>query len=200
MMALKYVLLISLVIGLTFGQDIVDPVDPVEPVEPVEPFEPFETVDSGDPDESFEGVDGVDPFDTVDPIDFAEPDDTVEPVDPVDTSEAVEPTPVPRRTCYVGSGDTLDDLTSEVKECKYLQNSCQVKLEIKPDSYKVYGECKTAKACEDNTKGCYSQTLTRAQSQEVDHVCHFCCSNSNCNDAVFARSEWDRKIDELLFR
>ncbi|XP_039267361.2 uncharacterized protein LOC120342548 [Styela clava] len=181
MLSFKF-FLVSLILGLALAQETDD----------------FEGTAGGD-EVNVDAVEVVDVGgeDTITVIDDGTGEDAAE---SEEVAETIEPTPAYRRSCHVGFGSNFTDIQSKNKTCNFLENSCQVKVEINSNGMRVYGECKEFRACQNNAKfhDCYSATMTSEEAEKAEHVCHFCCRPSYCNTAKYAERLLRRQQNKLL--
>nr|XP_039267367.1 uncharacterized protein LOC120342552 [Styela clava] len=111
-----------------------------------------------------------------------------------DIPPTVLPTPTKDPECYIGrtffngTHITLNNQTSEV--CLPHEKTCQTKVEIGPESYKIFRQCKEPEVCKNNQANnnqvCYSEEAKEKEEQ----LCYFCCQGDFCNDG--------EEIDVLL--
>lgn len=106
------------------------------------------------------------------------------------------------RSCYTGEGNSEESIETEITGCRFLENSCQAKVEVGAQGMRVYGECKELAACksnaEANKRNCYSILETRDQAARIEQVCHFCCQGHLCNDAEFIDRSLQTRKDRLI--
>nr|XP_039267372.1 uncharacterized protein LOC120342558 [Styela clava] len=91
-----------------------------------------------------------------------------------------------QQTPRCNSGDTFFNGTLTTNEkptnCSAAHSTCQTKLEVGPDSYRIYRQCQSAEACENNQKSNPQQCYSEEAEEKQEKVCHFCCRGDFCND------------------